>query len=160
MSHITPISDAPSAADVAADLHALADLIANDGDGFLAAVVAKLFTESMWPAHAVSYSERGQEREVMAEAVRRFKSIATGPISKVYEGGGEGYFNAIIPLNALQLKLVDLRARVCERIVTGVETVTEQVPDPAAPKITVERVVEQVEWRCSSILADAEAVQA
>lgn len=37
------------------------------------------------------------------------------------------------------------RQKVCERVVTGVETV--EVPDPDAPKVTIEREV--VEWRCT-----------
>ncbi len=48
------------------------------------------------------------------------------------------------------------RAKVCERVVTGTREVTEEVPDPDAPKVTVTRVVEDVEWRCSSILAAGE----
>lgn len=44
------------------------------------------------------------------------------------------------------------REQVCERVLVGTETA--EVPDPDAPTITVERPV--FEWRCGSILSDAE----
>lgn len=48
------------------------------------------------------------------------------------------------------------RDQVCERVVTGVRTVTEEEPDPDAmaqvPKRTVTREVEDVEWRCPDSL--------
>jgi len=46
------------------------------------------------------------------------------------------------------------RDEICERIVTGTHTVTHEVPDPDAPKVTVTEVVEDVEWRCRPILPD------
>lgn len=42
------------------------------------------------------------------------------------------------------------RAKVCERVKVGTETV--QVPDPAAPTVTVEQDV--YEWRCGDALAE------
>ena len=51
------------------------------------------------------------------------------------------------------------RDQVCERIVVGTREVTEEVPDPealaAVPKVTVTKTVEDVEWRCGSLLAPA-----
>ena len=51
------------------------------------------------------------------------------------------------------------RDEICERVVTGTKTVTREVPDPDAPKISVTETVEEVEWRCRPILP-AEAVTA
>lgn len=161
---ITPIAGSPDPALVAADLRDLADLIEHDGDGFLAAVLAQLFRRNaVWPAHSVDHTERaGQERAVMAEAIRRFKTIASGPVEKEYRDGGAGYFDATVPLTGLRIVLTDLREQVCTRVVTGLEIVTEEVPDPeyvaAAPKVTVTREVESVEWQCGSLMATAEAV--
>lgn len=49
------------------------------------------------------------------------------------------------------------RDQVCERIVTGTTEVTKEVPDPealaAVPKVTVTETVEQVEWKCTPLLA-------
>jgi hypothetical protein len=42
---------------------------------------------------------------------------------------------------------------VCERIVVGTETV--EVPDPEAPKVTIEREI--VEWKCPPILNEVDA---
>lgn len=47
------------------------------------------------------------------------------------------------------------RADVCERVVVGTEQVVKEVPDPAAPKVTVTETVEKVEWRCTPLLAAA-----
>lgn len=168
MTIIKPIAGSPDPALVAQDLRALADLIEHDGDGFVAAFLVQLFKHHVWPAHGVDYLERGgQERAVMAEAIRRLKMIASGPVAKdyrEYKGSSDSYFDATIPLQAVSIRLTDLRNLVCERVVTGVETVTEEIPDPeyiaAAPKITQTREVEQVEWQCGPIMGDAEAVQA
>lgn len=155
---LTSITGSPAAADVAADLRALADLVENDGDGFLAAVLADMFTRnSIWPAFALSYNHEEQRDAVMAETIRRFKAITTVPMRKEYRDGGEGYLDVFVQLRGLTLKLVELRAEVCERVVTGTTTVTEEVPDPdyiaAAPTTTVTREVEQVEWKCTPILS-------
>lgn len=55
----------------------------------------------------------------------------------------------------LQILLCAFRADVCERVVTGVETVTKQVPDPAVtvPLVEVTEKVETVEWICRPLLA-------
>lgn len=49
------------------------------------------------------------------------------------------------------------REKVCERVVTGVETVTKTVKDPealaAVPEIEVTETVETIEWRCEPLLA-------
>src|ERR1700749_638250 len=57
--------------------------------------------------------------------------------------------------------VVDLqtdRSEVCELVVTGTETITEEVPDPeilaTVPTITVTRVQDTTEWRCRPLLAD------
>lgn len=51
--------------------------------------------------------------------------------------------------DGVTVELVAWRAQVCERVVTGTETV--EVPDPDAPKVTVEREV--VEWKCAPLLS-------
>ncbi|MEV6879145.1 hypothetical protein [Amycolatopsis sp. NPDC051128] len=49
------------------------------------------------------------------------------------------------------------RGEVCERVVTGIETVTKTVRDPAAlaavPTVEVTETVENVEWVCRPLLA-------
>lgn len=57
----------------------------------------------------------------------------------------------------LKVEVLAYRAEVCERVVTGVETVTKTVPDPealaAVPTVKVTEEVEQVEWVCRPLLA-------
>lgn len=153
---IRPITGSKPAADVAADLRALADLV--EGDDFLANVVARMCNRDVWPYHVASHQHEEQRRDVMAETVRRLKTVATGPVLKDYEQYGGGYFTATVPLRALTVVLVDVRDAVCERVVVGVESVTEEVPDPdfvapTPPMVTRTREVETVEWRCSPLLA-------
>ncbi|MCM6776234.1 hypothetical protein NDR87_18930 [Nocardia sp. CDC159] len=159
--NIIALPGSPAAADVAADLRALADIA--ETDEFVAAMLARLISGgTLWPNHATDYQHRDHGAQVMGEAIRRFKPIAAEPIRKEFRDGGDGYFDAVVPLKALTLRLTDLREVVCERVVTGVETVTEEVPDPeyvaAAPKVTVTREVESFEWKCAPILAASEAV--
>lgn len=147
---ITPRAGSPDPADVAADLRALADLAA--ADPFVAAMLTNLISDnSIFPVHSADYSHAHQQRDVMAEAIRRFKPAAAAPIRKEYPGD---FFYAKVPMKAITLRLAEERAAVCERVVTGIETVTETVPDPEyiAPTVTVTREVETVEWRCGPVL--------
>ena len=146
---------------VAADLRAIADLI--EDKPHLAVMVATLFKESMWPVHAIAYLDpmRDDPRAVIAETIRQLQPIATGPVEKRYD---EKWFEAAIPLTALKLTLTDSRDAVCTRVVTGVETVTEEVPDPealaAVPTITRTREVETVEWQCEPLMGSTPAAPA
>jgi len=58
----------------------------------------------------------------------------------------------------LHVEVLAYRHEVCERVVTGVETVTKTVPDPeklaAVPTVEVTETVETVEWICRPLLAD------
>lgn len=48
------------------------------------------------------------------------------------------------------------RDEVCERVVTGTREVTTEMPDPealaAVPKVTVTKIVEDVDWVCAPLL--------
>ncbi|MGH9895625.1 MAG: hypothetical protein ACREA0_27310, partial [bacterium] len=73
----------------------------------------------------------------------------------------DGYYDLIGAFRGLGLQLICDRNEVCEKVVTGVREVTEEVPDPellaAVPKVLVTKTVEEVEWHCTSLLADARA---
>lgn len=58
-----------------------------------------------------------------------------------------------IDFGAVSLYVYTARDKVCERVVTGTETVTKTVPDPAAPMVEVTEVVEISEWKCAPLLA-------
>ena len=52
------------------------------------------------------------------------------------------------------------RETVCKRVSKGVRTVTREICDPEAPKVTVTEQVEDFEWICpDSILTDREQYQ-
>ena len=57
-------------------------------------------------------------------------------------------------LHGLHLHVVVTREAVCERVVTGTETVTRLVPAPDAPMVEVTETVETVEWVCQPLLAE------
>jgi hypothetical protein len=100
----------------------------------------------------------GNPRTAMADAARAF------PVTwrkHAWEAqSGSAYFELHGALHGLSLELCAYRDAVCERVVTGTETVTETVKDPealaAVPEIEVTCEVETVEWRCGSLLAPAQ----
>jgi len=67
------------------------------------------------------------------------------------------YLDLIGELHGLSIKLTAYRDAVCERVVTGTREVTETVKDPdalaAVPEVEVTKIIEDVTWRCGSILA-------
>lgn len=151
---IKPKSRAADPDAVAADLRQIADLVQEDP--YLATVVAQIFTSPTIPAHAADLEIREHPRELMAETIRQFMTIASGSVDKRYLGE---FFYAHIPLQAVEIVLADERKQVCTRVVTGTETVTEEVPDPAyiadAPMVTVTHEVETIEWRCEPLMGAA-----
>lgn len=58
-----------------------------------------------------------------------------------------------LDFGTMRLDVYAHREQVCERVVTGTEKVTKQVPDPAAPTVEVTEEVETVEWVCRPLLA-------
>lgn len=103
---------------------------------------------------ALAIMPHGDERQELADWVRAL------PGKKEKKDRGE-YFDLNGTLHGLHIKVICDRDEVCERVVTGTREVTEDVRDPealaAVPMITVTKTVEDVEWRCSSILAEASA---
>lgn len=69
--------------------------------------------------------------------------------------------NLLGSLRGVKIQVLAYRDEVCERVTTGVETVTKRVKDPAAlaavPEIEVTEQVEQYEWVCRPMLADEPA---
>lgn len=77
-------------------------------------------------------------------------------IDKDYNGD---YAMVVAKRSDFKVTLQTYREQVCEKVVTGVETVTEEVPDPealaAVPTITQTREVETFRWECKPLLAAA-----
>lgn len=155
---IKPYAYGPDPGGVAADLRTLADAV--EGNPFLAALIAQGFGSSLFPLYAAAEEQRDNLRELMAETVRQLQPLATGPIKKQYS---DKWFYAAVPMRAIKLELAEEREQVCTRVVTGVETVTEEVPDPeyiaAAPTITRTREIETVEWQCEPLMSARTGVE-
>lgn len=67
------------------------------------------------------------------------------------------YFELTGRLAGILVRIWAERDAVCRRVVTGTRQVTEMVPAPDAPLVAVTKTVEDVEWRCEPLLAEAVA---
>jgi hypothetical protein len=76
------------------------------------------------------------------------------PVTKTYS---EKFAIVRARLGGVEVYLQADREQVCERVVTGTETVTKRVKDPTllaeVPEVEVIETVETVEWVCKPILA-------
>lgn len=99
---------------------------------------------------AIFFLSGEDPKAALVAATRAFP----GPKQK---GVWDTYYDVQGSLHGLHYKLTAFRDAVCERIVTGTREVVEEVPDPealaAVPKVTVTTTVEDVEWKCSPLLA-------
>lgn len=90
--------------------------------------------------------------EETAKAIHDIK--ATGIVRKVTKSYSENYFTAYVTFNnGVMTAIYSARENVCRRTQLG--TTTQEVPDPDAPKVTVE--VPVYEWQCDPILAGDDA---
>lgn len=101
-----------------------------------------------------------------AETIAQFARAAARAGRKVAKkpgGTNDQYFGIEVSFGWLRLYVYGIRDLVCERVVVGTETVTHEVPDPEllaqVPTVTVTETVEQVEWRCGSLLAPPPALE-
>ncbi|GAB3471800.1 hypothetical protein [Actinophytocola sediminis] len=134
------------ATDLAAGYRALADLI--DANPDLAAHMRYIPKNILVPV-----SGEDDPRAIIAAFARTgLRHGAT--VEKWIRGSNSG---VAIAWGQINLDVYAGRDEVCERVVTGVETVTKTVPDPealaAVPTVEVTEQVEQVEWRCRPLLA-------
>ena len=75
---------------------------------------------------------------------------AMGTFKKNYS---DSIFTLTKSFGGASLQFLFYRNAVCTKRVVKTETVTEWVPDPAAPKVEVTREREIVEWDCPPLLA-------
>lgn len=131
----------------AAGLRALADVIEANPD------LATRFTRDT--IHMTIHTRGEDEAAELAEWARLAKAHG----ASVSKDIGELMYNVVATFaGSVKVAMLAYRDQVCERVVTGTETVTEEVPDPealaAVPTVTVTREVEQVEWVCRPLLAN------
>jgi len=130
--------------DYIAGLRAFADLLESTPDLTLPTHGgAKPYTALQW----LLFDDPDDSRDQAAAVVR----AAGGHWDKEISGEYARYHRAI---EGLHLEVAVRREAVCERIVTGTETVTRLVPAPDAPMVEVTETVETVEWVCQPLLAE------
>lgn len=150
MTSTTDTSTDPRAA-YTAGLRALADLLDTHPD-------LPLPYEGQCTAMSFHFLS-GDAKANLAAAVRAFpgRLDKNDPAESDYD---RMYFTLTGRLHGLLVDFTSDRQAVCERVVVGTTEVVVEEPDPnavaALPKVTRRQVVEQVEWRCHPLLADAE----
>jgi hypothetical protein len=77
--------------------------------------------------------------------------------AKVRKDGSSEWFRVAATWGPVEVEVFGAREQVCERVVTGTETVTKTVPDPEklaeVPEVEVTETVEIVKWECKPLLA-------
>jgi hypothetical protein len=104
---------------------------------------------------AMSIYVYGDEPRVMVASIARAMAEPGAAVQKRVKESTESY-QVWREFGGLVLVATANRNEVCERVVTGAREVTEEVPDPealaAVPKVSVTKVVEDVEWVCAPLL--------
>lgn len=136
-------------AEYIAGLRQLADLLEQHPDAL------PLPYQGHWVPITFHFLTGEDPKSALAAAVRAL------PI-RLDKSGGDSYFDLTGSLHGLSIVLTAFRNEVCERVVTGTETVTKQVRDPEAaaqalasvPLVEITETVEQVQWICRPLMAD------
>jgi hypothetical protein len=128
-------------ADYIAGLRQLADLLEQRDD--LPLPYTGTGSELLFILH-----RNDDQRALLAAFARAFP----GRIEKRVRGED---FDLKASLRGLRVQVIADRNEVCERIVTGTDTVTKEVPDPTVqvPLVEVTETVEHVEWVCRPLLS-------
>ena len=90
-----------------------------------------------------------EDRSQMAALARAFP----GPVKK---DADEQMYRIDAAFAGLHVRAYAYRAKVCERVQTGTETITEHVPDPDMPPVPLVAVTREVPtyvWECPPLLA-------
>jgi hypothetical protein len=136
---------------LAAELRLLADFVQRNPD-----LYEHLRYSGLTSRVNIPVASTDQPREVIAA----FARAAFRAGREVKKDIGENHGGARVLFgSSVSMYVYAHRAQVCERVVTGTEQVTRQVPDPdalaAVPTVEVTETVEQVRWECHPILADS-----
>jgi hypothetical protein len=94
------------------------------------------------------------------EQMADFARAVPGKLRKKVDEGSAVYgFELHGSIRGLKIVACTHRNEVCTRVVTGTREVTEAVPDPSVivPLVEVTKTVEDVEWVCGPLLAEATA---
>lgn len=122
------LADPGTAAEFAAGLRAVAELVESLPDADL---MPSIHFSLFWATTPEEMTAAGRAARKLGASVVKEYTDSTASVEMAF---GPVTVRALAP-----------RDVVCERVVVGTELV--EVPDPDAPKVTVERDI--VEWRCS-----------
>ncbi|HEX4432832.1 MAG TPA: hypothetical protein VHZ96_26400 [Frankiaceae bacterium] len=96
------------------------------------------------------------EDEPASEMARIRSLIGAGHWEKnAPVGHGLTYYELTAHVHGIDLTITAFRSAVCERVVIGTREVTTLVPATDAPMVEVTETVEDVEWVCAPLLAEA-----
>lgn len=83
---------------------------------------------------------------------------AASHLKPIKDFDSDQYARLLIPFGPTSIEVFANREQVCEKVITGTETVTKTVQDPemlkAVPLVEVTEQVETFEWRCHPLLAE------
>lgn len=90
------------------------------------------------------------------DKAREFAKAFPGKLDKDVD---ESYYRLRGQMGGVSVEFCAYRDYVCERVVIGEREVTVQIPDPDVdvPMVEVTQTIEDVEWICPPLLAEAEA---
>lgn len=137
-------------ADYIAGLRAIADLLESTPD-----LPLPTTRKIEWAAHWYT-SNDDEIPAVVADLARRIpgKLTKNDPTRGAYAAA---YYELSGNVGGMPVRVWAERSAVCERVVTGTREVVETVPAPDAPMVEVVKTVEDFEWVCHPILAEATA---
>lgn len=101
------------------------------------------------------------ELAIFADSKEQLVAVARalpGKVGKTFDDRSDTYgFELHGSIGGLRVIVYGDRNEVCQRVVTGTREVTKTVPAPDAPMVEITETVEDVEWICSPLLAEATA---
>lgn len=135
----------------------------------LAAALAELPADIPTPTHVQVYTSTITDRVEISwllfggetgDDLDAQKSIAADVIRILggkWEKQPDDLFEFTQRRGAVKFNVMVHREAVCTRVVTGTRKVTRTVPAPDAPTVEITETVEDVEWVCAPVLAEATA---
>lgn len=142
------------AAQQAAGLRALAEFIEKHPE------VADGLSHTLMTS-GINMHLRAEDKAAELGQIARLAARAGATVDKEID---DVWHNLVVRFGAVKVHVLAYRGEVCERVVTGVQTVTRKVPDPKAlaevPEVEVAEEVERVEWVCRPLLDPEPPAQA
>lgn len=132
-----------------AGLRALADLLDATPD-----LPLPTTRDIQWAVHWYATTD-DEKRTVMANIARLIPGRLTKNDPNTGDKYDSDYFRLTGNIGGLPIEIWSQRESVCRRVVTGTREVTELVPADDAPMVEVTTTVEDVEWVCEPLLAQA-----